>query len=122
MGDPDRDPGSRPAPLRQLLDDPLALPRWVAMTTWYAADRHHVYIGTHGVGTGSTEIIIDETIALKFIDVETHTSKAPPAGFVNIIRVGTSCSIHSKVDLDVRHPPVLHWHRQHGPLLRCTCG
>ena len=60
------------------------------MIAWYAADRYHVHIGTHGIGTCSTEIINNETIALKCIDVETHTPKAPPVGFVNIIRVGMS--------------------------------
>ena len=93
----------------------------LARTTRHTADGLRVSIVTHGMGTGSMEVINNEIIMLKCIDVETHTPKAPPAGFVNIVRVGTSGAIHSKGDWDVLHPSARYWPRQHEALLRCAC-
>ena len=91
----------------------------LALTTGYTVDELHISILTHEIDTSLMEIVINEIITLKYIDVETPTPKVPPPGFVNIISVGTSGANHSKT-AKRRSSTCSLWPEQQGPLLRCA--
>ena len=119
MGDIDR-PGSRRAGLRQVTADPLALsPR-------SCDDRVHrgglcFSIATCRIGTGSTEALINETIPVKCIDVETTRQRRRLRGSSTTPTLGRPARSTAIRRLGVRHHPLLHWPGQQGPLLRCPC-
>lgn len=73
--------------------------RGLTTMTGYTPEGLRISIVTHGMGTGSAEIIINEIIALKCIDVKTRTPIAAPTHPVNIIRVGTSGAIDKDIAL-----------------------
>lgn len=73
--------------------------RGLTTMTGYTTNGVRVSFVTTGMGTGSTEIIINEIIALKSIDVATRTVKPRPTKPINIIRVGTSGAIQESTEL-----------------------
>ncbi|KAL7714025.1 Purine nucleoside phosphorylase [Entamoeba marina] len=78
VGDPERVPKAA----KLLLDDTKPIfrrdHRGLCTMTGYTTDNVRISIVTTGMGTGSTEIIINEILALKCIDVSTRTLKEPP--------------------------------------------
>ncbi|KAL7722450.1 Purine nucleoside phosphorylase [Entamoeba marina] len=95
VGDPERVPKAA----KLLLDDTKPIfrrdHRGLCTMTGYTTDDVRISIVTTGMGTGSTEIIINEILALKCIDVSTRTLKEPPKKPINIIRVGTSGALEN---------------------------
>ncbi|KAL7714024.1 Purine nucleoside phosphorylase [Entamoeba marina] len=99
VGDPERVPKAA----KLLLDDTKPIfrrdHRGLCTMTGYTTDDVRISIVTHGMGTGSTEIIINEILALKCIDVETRTVKTTQPKPINIIRVGTSGAVQEETEL-----------------------
>ncbi|EDR22835.1 purine nucleoside phosphorylase, putative [Entamoeba dispar SAW760] len=93
VGDPERVPKAS----KLLFDESKPIfrrdHRGLTTMTGFTPKGLRISIVTHGMGTGSAEIIINEILALKCIDVKTRTPKAAPTHPVNIIRVGTSGAI-----------------------------
>ena len=68
------------------------------MTGYTKGDGMRLSVITHGMGTGSAEIVLNEILALKAIDIKTRTPievKEP----VNIIRIGTSGALQETTKL-----------------------
>ncbi|EKE42930.1 hypothetical protein ENUP19_0079G0043 [Entamoeba nuttalli] len=68
------------------------------MTGYTIGDGMRLSVITHGMGTGSAEIVLNEVLALKAIDINSRTPievKEP----VNIIRIGTSGALQSSTKL-----------------------
>lgn len=99
VGDPERVPKTA----KLVLDESKPIfeksHRGLITMTGYTPNGVRLSIVTTGMGTGSTEIIINEIIALKSIDVATRTMKPKPTKPINIIRVGTSGAIQESTEL-----------------------
>ena len=99
VGDPERVPKAA----KVLFDESKPIfehsHRGLCTMTGYTKNGLRVSIVTTGMGTGSSEIIINEILILKTIDVKTRTFKEEPTHPVNIIRVGTSGAIQEDTKL-----------------------
>lgn len=73
--------------------------RGLCTMTGYTTDGLRVSVITHGMGTGSTEIVINEIIALKTINLETKTRNNEIPHPMNIVRLGTSGALQTTTEL-----------------------
>ena len=70
---------------------------FITHTGWYKA--HRITVMSTGIGTDNVDIVINELDALVNIDFTTRTIKEKLTS-LNIIRIGTSGSIHPELDSD----------------------
>nr|BAN37542.1 purine nucleoside phosphorylase, putative [Entamoeba histolytica] len=99
VGDPERVPKAAAVVLDQTKPIFRHDHRGLVTMTGYTPNGVRMSIVTTGMGTGSTEIIINEILALKCIDIETRTVKNTPKKPLNIIRVGTSGAVQETTEL-----------------------
>lgn len=69
------------------------------MTGYTKGDHLRISIITHGMGTGSTEIVLNEIFALKSIDITNRKALEEIKEPINIIRIGTSGALQEKTKL-----------------------
>ena len=100
VGDPERAPKIAKLIFDENQPRYSKLHRGLATETGYTKDGFRISIVTHGMGTGSAEIVINEILALKRIDVEKREILAEePKTPVNIIRLGTSGALQKSTEL-----------------------
>ncbi|ELP93028.1 purine nucleoside phosphorylase, putative [Entamoeba invadens IP1] len=99
VGDPERVP--KAADLVFDKSKPIFRHDHRGLTTMTGITQNNVRVSivTTGMGTGSTEIIINEILALKMIDVEKRVVCDDIKKDVYIIRVGTSGAVQSDTEL-----------------------
>ena len=99
VGDPERVPKAASIIFDQTKEIFRKDHRGLTTMTGYTPNGVRMSIVTTGMGTGSTEIIINEIIALKTIDIETRTVLPEPTKPLNLIRVGTSGAVQPETEL-----------------------
>ncbi|KAL7721682.1 Purine nucleoside phosphorylase [Entamoeba marina] len=73
--------------------------RGLCVMTGFTKDDHmRLSVITHGMGTGSAEIVLNEILALKAIDINTR-KPVPVTEPLNIIRIGTSGALQETTEL-----------------------
>ena len=73
--------------------------RGLCVMTGTTEDGLRLSVVTHGMGSGSTEIVINEIFALKSIDIKNRVALKEVVEPVNIIRIGTSGALQPTTEL-----------------------
>lgn len=74
--------------------------RGLCTMTGYTKNGLRVSVVTHGIGTGSAEVVINELLILKMVDIKNlKVLREEPENYINIVRIGTSGALQEDTEL-----------------------